>query len=142
MGLYGKRRIKNAVSPSKNITSSGKHACCMSPDTPMRSVKYLRNTPKSTPRSGHIKITKPALAANQSVVSLSGSTAASRRTTSWSMVILFPIKSRENWLKSAIVKAHRQTQKTVIILMVLTILKLMKLNMIMMNPNDSMRNIR
>ena len=61
----------------------------MFPDIPMRSVKYLRNTPKITLRSGHIKIT-----AKQGVVILLSHTEASRSPTSWSMMIPFLIKRR------------------------------------------------
>ena len=39
------------------------------------------------------------------------------------------------------VKATRQIQKTVKISMVLNILKLVKLLMILMNPNDSLHNV-
>ena len=51
-----------------------------------------------------------------------------------------PKKKKEKYVKNARVKAKRQIQKTVKILMVLNILKLVKLIMIHMNPNDSLRN--
>ena len=63
-------------------------------ETLLRSVKYLRNNPKIMPRSSHIKITKPAPEAKQSVVSPSSSMSALRKTTPWSMMILFPRKRR------------------------------------------------
>ena len=48
-----------------------------------------------------------------------------------------PNKTKEkNWLKSARVKAQNQDQKTLEIIMTLTILKLMKQNIIYMNLND------
>ena len=66
----------------------------MALDTPLRTVKYLNNIIKSTPHSGHKKITKPDSEAKQSVVSLQSSTEASRRLTSWNMLILFPREIR------------------------------------------------
>ena len=50
-------------------------------------------------------------------------------------------EKKKNWLKSARVKAQKQTQKTLEILMVFTISKLLKLNTIRMNSNDSLRNV-
>ena len=67
----------------------------MAPDNPLRSVNYLRNNPKGTPCSGHIKITNPTPVGGESVVSLSGFTEASRMPASWSMVIIFPRKRRK-----------------------------------------------
>ena len=71
----------------------------MAPDTPLSSVKCLRNNPKSIPRRSHIRITKPALEAKQGVASLSDTSSASRRPTSWSMVILSSRKIRKNKAK-------------------------------------------
>ena len=71
-----------------------KHVRFIFPDTPLRSVKYLSDTPKSMQRRGHINIMKPAPATKQGVVILSSLTAASRRPTSWSMMIPFLIKRR------------------------------------------------
>ena len=76
-----------------------KHAFYMLPDTPMRSVKYLKNIIKGAPQSGPIKINKPATASKKILISLSSLTAASRRITSWNMLILFPIKIREKLVK-------------------------------------------
>ena len=57
-------------------------------------------------------------------------------------MVLSPIKIRvRNWLKSARVKSQNKTQKKLGILMVLNASILVKLNMIRMNPNDSMRNV-
>ena len=47
----------------------------------------------------------------------------------------------KNCPKSARVKAPRQIHNTVKVLMVLTILKLVKLIIIWMTPNDSLRNV-
>ena len=58
-----------------------KNSCCMASDTPLRSVNYTRNTPKSM--SIIVPTKKPALAANKSVVSLSSSTAKHRSQTEW-----------------------------------------------------------
>ena len=77
-----------------------KKSYCMAPDTPLRSVKYLRNNLKSTPCSGQIKITKTVPEAKQNVVSLSSSTSASRSPTSCIMMILFRIKRREKLVKN------------------------------------------
>ena len=70
-GHTGKRKAKNEVSLSKKTTSAKKYACCMAPDTPLRSVKYLKNIVKNMPRRGPIKITNPAPAAKKYVLSLS-----------------------------------------------------------------------
>ena len=50
------------------------------------------------PHSGHIKITKPALAEKQSVLIMSSTAADSRITSSWKLVILFPRKIRKRKL--------------------------------------------
>ena len=50
-------------------------------------------------------------------------------------------KNGDNWLKRARVKRKKQTQKTSEILMVFTISKLVKLNMIQMTPNDYLHNV-
>ena len=66
----------------------------MAPYTPLRSVKYLMNTPKSTPHSGHTNKMKPALAAKQRVVSQLILTISSRKPTAWRVMSLFPRKRR------------------------------------------------
>ena len=50
-------------------------------------------------------------------------------------------KEEKDWLKSARVKAQNQTQKKLDILMVLTNSRLVKLNMIMINLNEYLRNV-
>ena len=80
------------------------HACCMAPDTPLRSVKSLRFTPKGTPRSGLIKIKKPAPAVILSVEKPPSSAKIHGKSMSWKiMMILSQGRKREkNWLlKSA-----------------------------------------
>ena len=59
-GRSCKRKTKNEFSQSEQMKGAEKYACCMAPDTPLRSVNYLRNTRKITPRSGNIKIMKPS----------------------------------------------------------------------------------
>ena len=73
----------------------GKCACCMSLVTPIRSVKYLSNTPKLTPHSIHINISNPTLAVKQRVVILTSTTEASRSQRLRSIVILSPRKRRK-----------------------------------------------
>ena len=80
-GRSGKRKTKNAVSLSEKTNSAEKYAYCMALDTPLRSVKYLKNILKSMLHSGPKKIKNLAPAAKQSVVSLSSLTAESRRLT-------------------------------------------------------------
>ena len=42
----------------------------MAPDTPLSILNYLRNTPRSIPRSGHTSKINTPLVAQQSVASL------------------------------------------------------------------------
>ena len=50
-------------------------------------------------------------------------------------------KKAEKLAKSTRVKAQKHTHKTLELLMVLTTSKLVKLNMIWLNPNYSLRNV-
>ena len=59
-------RQKTQYIQVKRQTVQKNCACCMAPDTPLRGVNYLRDTPKSTPCSSHIKIMKPAPTAKKS----------------------------------------------------------------------------
>ena len=61
----GNFKKRSAVYLSENTTGAEKRAWCMDPDTPLSSVKYLNNILKITPRSGPIKIMKPALASKK-----------------------------------------------------------------------------
>ena len=70
------------------------HACCIALDITQSNLRYLKNILKGTQHSGHIKIVKPAPAAKQSVIRLSSLTSASRKQTSWKMMLLFRIKRR------------------------------------------------
>ena len=72
----------------------------MTSDTPLRSVKYLRNNPISEPHCGHTKKIKPAPGAKQGVVIPSSSTESSSDKTSCSMIILFPIKRSKKLSKN------------------------------------------
>ena len=50
---------------ARRRTVQRKHACCMAPENPMRSVNYLNNIITSMPLSSPINITKPAPAAKK-----------------------------------------------------------------------------
>ena len=72
----------------------------MAPNTPQRSVKYLKFTLKSTPCSGHTKKINSALALNPSVASPLSLAKKHRRSTTWnSMMILYLRKRRKKLIK-------------------------------------------
>ena len=71
----------------------------MPPETPTRSVNYFRNTLISILCRGHIEKMKPATAAEQGVAIPLSLTETSKKSTSWSMMILFPIKRRKKLAK-------------------------------------------
>ena len=82
----------------------------MEPYTPLRSVKYLRFTPKNIPNGGPIKVKKPALEASLNVAKPSSSTKIRSKSMSWKiMVILFQGIKRE---KMAIKKRRIKSAKS------------------------------
>ena len=64
----GKRRIKIQAIQSMCWTVLKRHACCISPETTQISVKYVRFIPIITPHRSRIKIKKPDLASNLSLI--------------------------------------------------------------------------
>ena len=102
-GRAGKHRIKMHYIRARRQLFQIKHAYCMAPGTTTRSVKYLRNIPRSTPCNGHTK--KSLFGRKQSVVSPLSSTTESRKPPSWSMMIPFP---RKKDLKSKSAKSDTE----------------------------------
>ena len=66
--LASERKIMQAIRAIGQPVT--KHACCMAPDTPLRSVKYSRKNPRSMLRRGPTKTNNPATAENTIMVSL------------------------------------------------------------------------
>ena len=81
-GRTGNQKKNYSGHPSDQTTSDRTYVL-HDPDTPQRSVKYWRNTPTSTPRSGPKKRKNPSLDSNTSVVSPSSFTARCRKSTAW-----------------------------------------------------------
>ena len=68
--LADKLKIRNAISLSNKTSGAEKKYCCLALDTPLRTVKYLKNTLKIIPLSVPTNITDPAPATKKSAVSL------------------------------------------------------------------------
>ena len=78
-----RKRKKNQAGYLSNCPTGEKYVCCMDPDTPNRSVKYLRNTLTIMPYSGLTKTKNPSTTAEISVVSMISSTVTRRRRITW-----------------------------------------------------------
>ena len=80
-GCVSKCKKIYIVSPSEKTTGADKTCLLHGPVHSSEECKVLKEYSKSTPRSGHIKIVKPALAAKQSIIRLLKSTVESRKPT-------------------------------------------------------------
>ena len=140
-GRSGKRKTKNSVSPSENTTGVDKTCLLHGPGHSSEECKVLQEySKKQTAQRPH----KENEACSEGKTKLGKSIKFSGSIKEDNIVDQddpIPKKKREKLAKNARVKAQRQINKDVKILMVLTMLKLVKLNMIWINPNKSLRNV-
>ena len=136
-GSSGKRKTKNSVSPSENTTGVDKTCLLHGPGHSSEECKVLQEySKKQTAQRPH----KENEACSEGKTKLGKSIKFSGSIKEDNIVDQddpIPKKKREKyWLKNGRAKAQNQTQKTLEILMVLTTSKLVKLNMVLMTPND------
>ena len=119
---------------------TGAETICLlhGPRQSFEECKLLKEYSQNLPL--HIKIMNPALEGKQTMVSLSSSTAESRRPTSWSMVILFLRKKRVKIANNHKNKSAKVDQKDCENIYGIGNFKLVVLIMIKMNPIDFLCN--
>ena len=78
-----------------------RHACFMPPDTTQSSVKQLRFIQTSMPHSGHIKIKKPNLAANLSMLNPPSLEITKRRSASWKPMMILSLRRKRGKTKES-----------------------------------------